>query len=99
MMRWWVEVTLTLKNIPQEEFDGWIIKFPTSTSSPQQQGNNDCGVYTCQCARNIFFSAVSTLQFDFSQQNMKFLRNEMVLQLYHGRLKVPFFCLFSVFFR
>lgn len=51
-------------------------------TAPQQHNGYDCGVFTCQFAR----CSAQDLPFDFSQENMSYLRRRMVVELLQKRI-------------
>ncbi|PVG02593.1 cysteine proteinase [Serendipita vermifera] len=59
------------------DFTGWTDFF--GEDGPQQENGYDCGVFVCQTMENL--SRGISLPFDFSQQDMPYLRRRMVLEI------------------
>ncbi|QRW00650.1 Ulp1 protease family, carboxy-terminal catalytic domain protein [Ceratobasidium sp. AG-Ba] len=62
------------------DFTGWKDYF--SDDAPQQDNAHDCGVFSCQ-----FMEAISRGdEFGFTQANMNYLRERMILEITRGKL-------------
>lgn len=59
------------------DFTGWEDFF--TEDSPQQENGYDCGVFLCQTMENL--SRGVPIPFDFTQQNMPYLRRRMIFEI------------------
>jgi sentrin-specific protease 1 len=66
------------------DFEGWTDFF--AHEGPQQENGYDCGVFVCQTMENL--SRGVPVPFDFTQQNMPYLRRRMVLEIAAERLSL-----------
>lgn len=66
----------------KEKFDtsGW--NMPVAKNIPQQMNGSDCGMFSCTFAE--FYSRDA--KFNFSQENMPYLRRKMVYEIISGKL-------------
>ncbi|KAG9121272.1 Smt3-specific protease [Ceratobasidium sp. 392] len=62
------------------DFTGWEDYF--DENAPQQENGYDCGVFSCQYMESISRGA----DFNFSQANMTYLRQRMILEITRGKL-------------
>ncbi|CAE6422495.1 unnamed protein product [Rhizoctonia solani] len=70
------------KDKKKKEFDftGWEDYF--DDNAPQQENGYDCGVFSCQYMECLSRGA----PFGFSQENMGYLRQRMILEIMRGKL-------------
>ncbi|CAE6369147.1 unnamed protein product [Rhizoctonia solani] len=62
------------------DFTGWEDHF--DENAPQQENGYDCGVFSCQYMECLSRGA----PFGFSQENMSYLRQRMILEITRGKL-------------
>ncbi|KDQ54738.1 hypothetical protein JAAARDRAFT_196153 [Jaapia argillacea MUCL 33604] len=64
------------------DFTGWEDHVPEDT--PQQENGFDCGVFTCQFLESL---SRGEEKFNFSQDNMTYLRRRMIWEIGNAKLK------------
>ena len=73
--------------VPQKPPRAWR-KYSPCRSVPQQANGYDCGVFACQFGLNIARTKTHAPAMDFTQKDIPFLRQLMLLEIIEGRLLV-----------
>ena len=66
------------------DFSGWVDY--QSDTYPEQENGYDCGVFTCQ---TLEYLSRGEEEFNFTQQNMPYLRQRMIWEIGRAKLGDP----------